>query len=343
MPKQLLSLVGPQSMLAETVARLRGVVAPSNILIVTNRQLVTAVAEAVPEVPRSSVLGEPVGRNTAPCIGWAALEILRRDADAVMSVLPADHVIGDAEAFRRNLRQAYEIAASGEHLITFGIRPTEPATGYGYIRAVKPLPGHAKALAVDAFVEKPTLAVAKRYVASGKYYWNSGMFVWKAARIWQELGEHLPALTRGLSAMEERRRNGRIPAAQLTKAFPALPAISIDHGVLEKSSSVAVIPAAFPWSDIGSWDAAAGLWPADDAGNASRDPLVAIDASGNVVASRGKPVALLGVRDLVVVDAGDALLVCPRSRCQDVRQVVARLGDARAANDPKLRKLRELL
>lgn len=339
MPKQLLSLAGPSSMLADTVARLRGVVPDSNILVVTNQRLVDAVAEALPHLPASSILGEPAGRNTAPCIGWAALELLQRDPDAVMSVLPADHVLGEPGRFRADLLRGYALAAEGRHLITFGIRPTEPATGYGYIRAGKPLPGHPEAMAVAAFVEKPTLAVARRYMASGKYFWNSGMFLWKASHIWQELERHLPELAAGLSRMERHRRGRSIPAAKLARAFPALPSISIDYGVLERSASVAMIPASFSWSDIGSWDAAASLWPSDADGNASRDPLVAIDARGNVVASRGKPVALLGVSDLVVVDAGDALLVCPRSRCQDVRQIVARLGDAKAGSGRKLREL----
>jgi mannose-1-phosphate guanylyltransferase len=308
-------------------------------MVVTNERLVGAVTRELPKVPRTAILGEPVGRNTAPCIGWAALELLHRDPEAVMAVLPADHVIADGDRFRADLAAAFALAETGEHLVTFGIPPTEPATGYGYIRAGKALGQHPTARAVAGFVEKPTLPVARRYVASGKYFWNSGMFVWKAARIWAELTEHLPELAAGLEAMERKRKGGRIRATDLARAFPALQSVSIDYGVLERSRRVAMIPATFPWSDIGSWDAAADLWPADAHGNASRDPLLAIDSRGNVVASRGKPVALLGVSDLVVVDAGDALLVCPRSRCQDVRQVVAAIGGATARD----RKLRELL
>lgn len=328
-PKQLLALAGRRSMLADTVARLRGVVAPQNILVVTNRRLVAEIARELPDLPRASILGEPAGRNTAPCIGWATLEVLHRRADAVMAVLPADHVIGPRERFQSDLLAGFDVADRAGQLVTFGIRPTEPATGYGYIRAGAVLAGHGEARRVGGFVEKPTLAVAKRYVESGRYYWNSGMFVWRADVLWDEFGAHLPALARALTSMDRARTaglRGRIPRERLDRAYPRLESISIDYGVLERSRRVAMLPANFSWSDIGSWDATAALWPVDADGNASRDPLLAVDSSGNVVATRGKRVALLGVSDLVIVDAGDALLVCPRARCQDVRRIVSRLG-----------------
>ncbi|MBI5503870.1 MAG: mannose-1-phosphate guanylyltransferase [Deltaproteobacteria bacterium] len=329
-PKQLLALAGRRSMLAETVARLRGMVAPRNILIVTNRSLVGEIARELPALPRASILGEPTGRNTAPCIGWATLEILHRRDDAVIAVLPADHVIGPRERFQSDLLTGFDVADRAGQLVTFGIRPTEPATGYGYIRAGALLGGHGEARRVGGFVEKPTLAVAKRYVDSGSYFWNSGMFVWRADVLWKEFGEHLPALARALKSMAGSRTpgsRGRVPRERLDRAYPRLESISIDYGVLERSRNVAMLPANFSWSDIGSWDATAALWPVDADGNASRDPLLAVDSRGNVVATHGKPVALLGVSDLVVVDAGDALLVCPRARCQDVRRIVSRLGE----------------
>lgn len=329
-PKQLLALSGRRSMVAETVARLRGIVPAENILVVTSRTLVAAIARDLPELPRQGILGEPAGRNTAPCIGWAALEILRRRPDAVMAVLPADHVVGPPKRFRADLAAAFEIANDTGRLLTFGIRPTHPATGYGYIRAGRVLAGQSEARAVSAFVEKPAAATARRYVGSGNYFWNSGMFVWRADVVWNELGQHLPRLVRALAGMDRARRAGagaRIPRKDLDRVYPRLESISIDCGVLERSRNVAMIPATFAWSDIGSWDAAAALWPVDAAGNASRDPLLTVDSTGNVVAARGKPVALLGVSNLVIVDAGDALMVCPRSRCQDVRQLVGRLGE----------------
>jgi len=329
-PKQMLALAAQRSMVAETVARLRGVVAPQNILVVTNRRLVSAIAAELPELPRGSILGEPAGRNTAPCIGWATLEVMHRCPDAVVAVLPADHVIGPRREFCRDLLAGFEVADRSRLLVTFGIRPTAPATGYGYLRAGRVLAGHCAARHVGAFVEKPSLALAKRYIDSGRYFWNSGMFAWRADVLWRELGEHLPGLARSLKAMERTRKpegRGRIARSDLDRVYPRLESISIDYGVLERSRNVAMLPAGFSWSDIGSWEATAELWPLDSAGNASRDPLLAVDSKRNVVATGGKRVALLGVNDLVIVDAGDVLLVCPRGRCQEVRSIVGRLAE----------------
>jgi len=327
-PKQLLALTSSRSMLAETVARLEGVVPAANILVVTGRRHRRQVLAELPGLAPDAVLCEPVGRNTAACVGWATLEVLRRRRDAVTAVLSADHLLDGGRAFHRDLVRAFGVADRFGRLVTFGIRPTSAATGYGYILKGAPLDGASQACEVSAFVEKPNVATAKRYVASGKYLWNSGMFVWRADVAWQELSTHLPELAAGLVAMDRTRRAGRVPASVLDRAYPRLPSISIDYGVLERSRLVATLPASFSWSDIGSWDAVATLWPLDRDGNATRDPLLAVDSARNVVATRGKPVVLLGVEDLVVVDAGDALLVCSRERCQDIRTVVARLEKA---------------
>jgi mannose-1-phosphate guanylyltransferase len=328
----LLALTSQRSMLAETIARLDGLVPAANILVVTSRRHRRQVLAASPRLEPGNVLGEPTGRNTAPCIGWATLEVLRRCPDAVTAVLSADHVLGGGKAFDRDLGRAFSVADRHGRLVTFGIPPTGPATGYGYLKAGAPVGGAGTAREVDAFVEKPNLATARRYVASGKYFWNSGMFVWRADAIWQEMAAHLPDLVAGLTAMDRTRRAGTIPAPTLDRAWPRLASISIDYGVLERSRRVAMLPATFSWKDIGSWDAVAGLWPSDSRGNASRDPLLVVEASSNVVASRGKPVALLGVDGLVVVDAGDVLLVCARERCQDVKQLVGMLESAGLGN-----------
>lgn len=325
-PKQLLALTSGRSMLAETVARLAGIVPAENVLVVTGRRYRRQVLEACPGLDPACVLGEPTGRNTAAAIAWATLEVRRRSADAVVAVLSADHRIGGGRAFARDLVQAFAVADRTDRLVTFGIRPSSPATGYGYIRTGRANDGGA--FEVDAFVEKPDLATARRYVAGGRHFWNSGMFVWRVGAIWRELAAHLPALAAALEKMDAKRRRGVVPPSVLDEAWPKLPSISIDYGVLEKSRGVVMLAATFAWADIGSWDAAAALWPADDQGNASRDPLLAIDASGNIVATRGKPVVLLGVEGLVVVDAGDALLVGVRERSQDVRMVVDRLQGA---------------
>lgn len=315
-------------MLGETVSRLKGFLPPENILVVTGRRHHRQVRAALPELPAASILGEPVGRNTAACIAWATLEVQRRCPDAVMSVLSADHRIANRKAFLGDLAQAYLVADQFGRLVTFGIPPTSPATGYGYVRMGAAIREAGGAREVAAFVEKPNLSKAKTYVSSGQYLWNSGMFAWRTDVIWEELEKYLPSLAADLLAMDAKRRRGAIPTPVLDRGYPRLESVSIDYGVLERSKRVAVLPASFDWTDVGSWDAAGALWPLDDKGNASRDPLLALDASGNVVASRGKPVVLLGVQDLVVVDAGDALLVCARDRCQDVRAVVGALDAA---------------
>lgn len=330
-PKQLLPLCTTASMLADTVDRVSRLVPRENVIIVTGEALRRAVVRDLPQLRRDQILCEPVGRNTAPCIAWAAAEIVRRTPDGVMVVLPADHVVSPRDVFVADLRTALAAADEQRCLVTLGIRPTRPETGYGYLRAggrLAPRWSTKSLRRVAAFHEKPTLARAKRFLRLGGYFWNSGMFAWRCDTILEEIGRHLPELADRMRVLESRRVRGRIPSDALAATYPRLPSVSIDHGVMEKSSRVAMVPARFEWNDIGSWDAVGGVWPQDSAGNATRDPLVAIDACGNVVATRGKPVALLGVSGLAVVDAGDTILVCPRHRAQDVRAVVAALKDA---------------
>ena len=320
-PKQLLALAGRNSMLRETVDRVRGLVPDSNVIVVTGSPLREAVQADLPHVDPRSILCEPEGRNTAACVGWAALEVASRDPEGVMVVLPADHVVGPPEAFEAALDAAMTVADRSRRLVTFGIRPTEPAVGYGYIRTGEPLVDLASACSVASFHEKPTPERAQEFFDSGEYYWNSGMFAWRADVILEELAVHLPELSRDLHAMETRREGGTIEQVVIDRCYPGLESISIDHGVMERSERAAMLPAEFSWSDIGSWDAVAELWPEDSSSNRSRDRIISVESSGNVVAA-GKPVALLGVKDLVVVDSGDALLVCPRDRAQDVRKIV---------------------
>jgi len=330
-PKQLLALAGSKNMLADTASRLRKFARPDNVIVVTGSHLRTGVAKALPALPARNILCEPVGRNTAACVAWAALEVFDRDPDGVMAVLPADHILEPVGDFVDALQMALALADEERTLVTFGVKPTEPATGYGYIQARRALAGHfgsLGALSVDAFHEKPSARRARRFLSSGSYYWNSGMFAWRADVIVEEMERHLPGLVRALRRMQAKRTRGRVPQAVVDRAYPGLESISIDHGVMERAERVAMLPATFRWNDIGSWDAVADMWPSDAAGNRSRDKVVAVDSGGNVVATGGKPVALLGVNDLVVVDSGDALLVCRREDSQEVRKVVAALGPA---------------
>lgn len=324
LPKQLLPMAGPRSMLAETALRLRGLVPEENVFVVTAERLRTRVRGELAGMAAERVLAEPVGRNTAPCIGWATLEILARDPDAVTLVLPADHVVRPASAFRRDARKAFALADRERSLVTFGVPPTEPSSAYGYIRVGRKRSDGA--FPVRAFVEKPSVGKARRYLASREYYWNSGMFAWRADVVWDELERHLPPVAAALRPLAgSKRRKRRASRAAVVAAFDRVPSISIDYGLLERSDNVTMVEASFSWSDIGSWDAVAALWPKDRRGNAARARLVSVDANDNLAASSGKTIALVGVSGLVVVETEDALLVCPRERCQDVRAVVDEL------------------
>jgi mannose-1-phosphate guanylyltransferase len=326
-PKQLLPLApGGETLLGATVRRAGEVLPPERILVVTSEALRAATLEACPELPSANILAEPVGRNTAPCVGWAACHVRRRDPDGILAVLPADHHVGDEAAFVGLLRACIQ-AAGDAGLVTVGVRPSRPETGYGYLEMGAEISDGV--YQCRRFVEKPNLARAQQFLAAGRFLWNSGMFFFRADVILDAIGRHLPSLGEALTRIDAAAARGE-EATALEEIYPQLPAVSIDHGVMEKADAVAVLPGDFGWSDLGSWTTAWELAAKDDDGNATSTELVAIDASGSFVEAReGKLVALLGVSDLVVVDTDDALLIVPRSRAQEVRRVV----DALRAKD----------
>jgi mannose-1-phosphate guanylyltransferase len=322
LPKQFLPIAGKRSMLAQTAARLAGAVAREKVIVVTSREHADVARRQLRWLPPENLLAEPVGRNTAPCILWAALEIEKRERDSVQAVLPSDHVIAPAREFRRSLLVAAEEAAESGSLLTFGIRPTSPATGYGWIEAGPRIAERrgADVHRVERFVEKPDRARAETFLASGRHLWNSGMFVWRTESILRAVQEHAAAL-------HERLRRA-VDEGAIADAYPDLPSISIDVAVLEKSADVRVVPVAYTWSDVGSWSALPSVLPADAEGNcaAGGGRLVAEGATGCIAWSKsGELTALLGVRDLVVVHAGKVTFVCPRDRAEDVRRLIARL------------------
>lgn len=333
-PKQLLPLADREgtgeTLLAATVRRLGGMVPPERVVVVLSERLVEATAAALPEVPRENLLAEPVGRNTAPCVGWACAWVRRRDPDAVVAILAADHHIGDEPAYRAVIERAVATAERGE-LVTIGIQPTRPETGYGYIEVGDELDGGARRVA--RFVEKPTRERAEEFLATGRFLWNSGSFFFRADRMLAEIRKSLPDLADTLDALDQAAADGR-EQERVRALYPEIRGISIDHGVMEKASGVAVVPGAFGWSDVGSWQTAWELATKDEAGNAARGETVLVDASGCFVVGEGKKVvAVIGVQDLVVVDTPDALLVVPREQSQRVREVVEALqkrgrGDA---------------
>ncbi|KMY66527.1 hypothetical protein AAU61_15370 [Desulfocarbo indianensis] len=325
-PKQLLALTGSRSLLQQTVARMAPLTPAEKVLVVTGASHAAAVAGQLPQVPAEQVVAEPLARNTAAAAGLAAAWVAKKDPAAVCLVLPADHLITDEPLFIETLRRAAETARSGDFLVTLGLTPRYPATGFGYIEAGETLrPEPPQVCKVKAFHEKPDLAVAKEYLASGRHLWNSGMFAWRAEVLLAEIQRFLPELAAGLQELAPDLGTPR-QARALARVYPQLPKISVDNGVLEKSAAIRVVKADFGWSDVGSWDAMAELWQEDHLGNACQEGrILAIEAKGNLVAAGGRLTALLGVDNLVAVVTEDALLILPRERCQDVRQVIDRL------------------
>ncbi len=309
-------------MLAETVARLSPPVPRAHVVVVTGRAHARGVRAALPWLGATRLLVESEGRNTAPAIARAALHLARRHPDAVMAVLPSDHAIGDVRAFRADLALGLDLAERTGALVTFGIPPTHPETGYGYVRPARAVPGtHGRAAWVEAFIEKPNRARAAALVAERGMLWNGGMFAWRVDVILAALRAHLPGVMGPLEAAAR-----RDSARAWADAYRRVPSVSIDTGVLERSDRVAVVRARFPWSDVGSWAAVEPFWRgAANGRNAVRGHALPIDSHGCVVDSPRRLVALLGVDDLVVVDAPDAVLVCRKDRAQDVRLVVDHL------------------
>lgn len=327
-PKQLLPLGGGDlSLLRATRDRISSLIAPERTLVVTSEALAPAIRAELPELPPENVLAEPVGRNTAPCVGWAASVVARTDPDAVMAVLPADHHIADDAGYLRVMTRAIEAARGGD-MVTVGIRPTRPETGYGYVELGEELaPGVNRA---RRFVEKPDELRARQFLAAGRFLWNSGMFFFRADELLGMVRQHLPGLGDALKQFDEAAQRGE-ERELVQRSYGALPDISIDHGVMEKAARVAVVPGDFGWSDVGSWTSAWELAPHDEQDNALFGDVVTVDSRGSYVrAPAGKMVAILGLEDMVVVDTEDALLVMPRSRAQDVRAIVTELKNRKS-------------
>ena len=349
-PKQLLNIVGKDTMLEQTVARLRPLISPDRIWTVTNAEQATAVKKQVPAAARKRVLTEPVGRNTAAAIALAALHVRHAaKRDALMAVLPADHYIAQPEKYRKIVRGALDVAREPGRMVVLGIPPTRPDTGFGYVERIADAL-HSKefpAFAVKRFTEKPALELARQYVASGNYHWNAGMFFWRVSTFLDNLKKFLPKTNAALEDL-----GGSIGTRSyernLRRIYPALENISVDYAILEPATrqegppQVFVIPAEIGWSDIGSWAAVYELLAGSGgvsglsvsagsagSGNIFLSPGVAIDGYGNLIEVPGKFTAAVGVRDLVVVETDDALLIVPRERAQDVGKVVKWLEENR--------------
>lgn len=336
-PKQLLNIVGKQTMLEQTVARLRGLIPTENIWAVTNTEQASELKKQLPAAARRHVLTEPVGRNTAAAIGLAAVHIRHAArGDALMAVLPADHFIANPERYRIIVKAALDVARMKGRMVVLGIPPTRPETGFGYVeRMGEPLDSRGfPVYAVRRFTEKPSLSVAKEYAGSGDYHWNAGMFFWRASTFLHNLERFLPKTHAALQSLAQTIAK---PSYERTlyRTYAKLENISIDYAILEPATRqpgapcVYVIPAEIGWSDIGSWDAVYELLAKHPGENIFGARGYALDAAGNLVLSPAKFVVAIGVNDLVVVETPDALLICPRERAQDVGKVVKWLEDAR--------------
>ena len=323
-PKQFLNVFGTSTLLQSTQARLQGLIPSERCFVVTHERYVAQTHEQLAFMPKANILAEPISRNTAPCIAYAAVTLLAQDPDATMVVLPADHVIRNVKQFHAVLRLAIDKAQEPGALVTIGINPTHPETGYGYIQFDRPAPfdhDGLQAYPVRTFAEKPDEATAERFIDSGDFLWNSGMFVWRADTILAQMQRHLPDTYDAFAPLPTCFGTDA-EAETVRQAFQKSPRISIDYGVMERADKVYVVPGSFGWSDIGDWRAVYDLSEKDDLGNALHNHVIMHDSSRCLVQADGRLVVLVGIHDTVVVDTDDALLVCHRDSTQQVKNVV---------------------
>ena len=327
-PKQFLELITKKPLLRTTFERLGGLVPADRTWIVTTAETAAPTRELVPEIPVENILSEPVGRNTAACVGLAAHAALEGDPEATCVVLPADHVIGEEVRFRSALAAGASLVTREGGLLTFGVQPTRAETGYGYLEvgAEHARQGDWTIHRLERFVEKPDAEKARSYLESGGYLWNAGIFAWRAADLLEEIARQLPELAAGLDTIAAS-FSTPVSKTVLEETYPSLPATSVDFGVMEGARRCWTIPVDFPWSDVGSWSALDDNPSGDTAGNTSRGRVLTVDAGGNILISTGPVVSAVGVEDLVVVATPDAVLVVPKSQTQRVREVVEALRE----------------
>jgi mannose-1-phosphate guanylyltransferase len=319
-PKPFLPILGEKSMIQLTIERIKPLIPFTRILVVVGRDHLKVAQEQLPELPSENFLVEPVGKDTAPCIGFASLHLERRDPDAVMVVMPSDHHIPDQERFLRSLSAAIQFLGTRDYLITLGIKPTRPETGYGYIEAKGEVDtvNNTPFLSVKRFVEKPGFDLAKKYVERKNYYWNSGIFIWRNKTIQGLLEKNLPEIWGSLTKMRESLNDDQV----VSEEFKLFPRISIDYGVLEKADNLLVIPAEFRWDDVGTWTALERVSPLDEKGNTVIGKHRGIDTRNCVIHSQDHLITTIGLSDLIIVQANGKLLICSRERSQDVKELL---------------------
>ena len=322
-PKQLLNLSGNDLMINETIDRIATIADKKDIFVVTNvTQVPKMKAVTAGRLSEDHILAEPSARNTSACIGYAAMEIVKKYGDGIMCISPADHFIKNTEEFGRVLNEAIKVAEQEDKLITVGIQPTYPATGYGYIKFDKSEMSVAKK--VVEFKEKPDLETAKAYVSSGEYAWNSGMFIWKASTILKKFEELLPDVYACIEKIGEA-MNTPEEAQVIADIYPTIPSISVDYGIMEKSSDVLVISGDFGWNDVGSWENMDVIYDEDENGNIFVGNQINIDTKNTISYAKKRLITTVGVENLIIVETEDAILVCDKSRAQDVKLIVDEL------------------
>ncbi|HVB24830.1 MAG TPA: sugar phosphate nucleotidyltransferase [Ktedonobacteraceae bacterium] len=325
-PKQFLPLPSGKSMIQETLVRVEPLITPERSWVVTGRNMAELVHEHLPTVPLSHILGEPMGRNTAPALCWISAIIAQQDPQAIMASLHADAAITKAEALRQSLQLAYKLAERG-YLVTLGIKPTLPETGYGYIRfssGVVDEDSGLQAFKSERFVEKPNLATAQSYLADGHYVWNSGMFIWKVETILAEFREHLPELTRKIERIVAARGTPD-ERAVLDELWPTLTTVAIDTGIMEKTKKLVVIPVDLGWNDVGNWEQYGTLFPADEQGIRAVGAHVSLASQNIFVYNNSKhPVYTIGLEDVIVVEMDDKTMICHKDHVQLVKELAER-------------------
>jgi mannose-1-phosphate guanylyltransferase len=345
-PKQLLSLLGKRSFLQEAVDRVLPVVPQRNVFVITNEVQAPEVRRQLPKVPRENVVAEPMGRDTCAAVTLGAALVGARSTTGVMAVLPADHVVPEVKRFQRVLEDCLDVASRGQAIVTIGIKPTEPATGYGYIQVGKELPSPAGAKGcktrfyrAERFVEKPSFDKAVEYVNSGQYRWNAGMFVWSFVTVTEGLQKHQPEMYAACQRWFEAAKGSAKLAKVLAKEYPTVKKVSIDYALMEHAQNVVVAAGDFEWDDLGSWNALARHVKADAEGNCAMAEFIHVDAARNVIfdarsKDRRTPIAVVGLRDSILVQTDDAVLLAHKSQSQKVKELVKRLGE-----DARFKKL----
>ena len=333
-PKQLLALVGDKPLIAQAVDRLDGLVPPENIFVVTNADLVEATQKAAPMLPPENIVGEPIGRDTAAAVACGGALVGARDPKAVFAVLTADQVMGDLDVFKATLRGGMDLAEKNEILVTIGIQPTFPSTGFGYIESGADF---AKAEGVQfkkavRFVEKPDAKTAQSYLDTGKFFWNSGMFIWSVPTLGKAFAAHCPEMKKLMDELTAYAKRGEILQG-LIKIYPTLGKISVDYALMEKADNIVMACGTFVWDDVGAWPALESHFPQDANGNTLIGDCRQIDSKNNIIYSRDRLTAVIGAENLIVVQADGVTLVCPKDRAQDIKMMVTALRETKSFDD----------